>query len=134
MAPAILFPDVEQLVVDYLSDQYTARSIAATAHTAVPNPRPTLFTLAPRLGGTTRNVVVDQPTLGIECWGPTPGAAYALCALTRALIGGLAGQTIGGVMFYAVAELAGPTQLPDPDSTQARYVYTPSLTCRGASL
>jgi hypothetical protein len=134
MAQPILFPDVEQLVVDYLTEQYTARGVAATAHTAVPNPRPVLFTLVPRLGGTTRNIVVDQPTLGIECWGPTAGAAFELCALTRALVGGLAGQTLAGVMFYAVAELAGPTQLPDPDSNQARYVYTPSLTCRGASL
>lgn len=131
MMQPILFPDVESLVVGYLNTEYTARGNTARAHTKVPNPRPQAFTIVPRLGGTNRNVVVDQPTLGIECWGPTEGAAFDLCALTRALIGALAGRTINGVMFYSVAELSGPTQLPDPESNQARYIYTPTLTCRG---
>jgi len=37
-------------------------------------------------------------------------------------------------MFYSVGELAGPTQLPDPDSNQDRYIYTPTLTCRGTTI
>lgn len=134
MAQPVAFPDVEALVVDYLTDQYALRGETATAHTQVPNPRPSRFVLVPRVGGPARNIVVDQPTLGIECWAPTAGAAYELCRLTRALIGALAGQSIEGVMFYAVGEFAGPTQLPDPDSNQARYIYTPTLTCRGTTI
>lgn len=134
MAQPIAFPDVEQLVVDYLTEQYAARSETAIVHTQTPNPRPQRFTLVPRVGGPARNVVVDQPTLAVECWAPTTGAAHDLCQLTRALIGALAGQTISGVMFYSVSEFAGPQQLPDPDSNQARYIYTPSLTCRGVPI
>jgi hypothetical protein len=134
MAQAVAFPDVEAIVIAYLNAQYTARGETATAHGQVPNPRPARFTIAPRLGGPARNVVVDQPTLGIECWGPTFGAAHDLCRLTRALIRAMEGQVIGGVMFYGVSEFAGPTRLPDPESNVPRYIYTPSLTCRGAPI
>jgi hypothetical protein len=134
MPQPVAFPDVEAIVIAYLTGEYAARSIAASAHSKVPNPRPALFTIVPRIGGARRNLVVDQPTLGVECWGPSNTAAFELCAVTRALIGAMEGRTIGGVMFYGFAELAGPTQLPDPDSNQARYVYTPSLTCRGTTI
>lgn len=130
----VVFADVEALLVDYLTTQFAARSETATVHTRVPNPRPSRFVLVPRVGGTTRNVVVDTPTIGVECWAATPGAAYELCSLTRALIGALPGQVLDGVMFYSIGEFAGPQQLPDPDSNQARYIYTPTLTCRGTSI
>jgi len=131
---AITFPDVEKLLVDYLTAAYAARSETATVHTIVPNPRPARFTLVPRVGGPARNLVVDEPTIGIECWAATPGAAHDLCQLTRALIRALPGQVLAGVAFYTVGELSGPQQLPDPDSNQARYIYTPTLTCRGTAL
>ena len=134
MAPVIAFPDVVALLVSYLTAGFADRSETATVHTQVPNPRPAKFVLVPRVGGPARNVVVDSPTIGVECWAATPGQAHDLAQLTRALIRALPGQSVSGVMFYSVAEFAGPQQLPDPDSNQARYIYTPSLTCRGASI
>jgi len=134
MSQPVAFPDVEALLVEYLTTEFTARSETASVHTQAPDPRPDRFVLVPRAGGPSRNLVVDAPTIAVECWAATPGAAYDLCRLTRALIGALAGQVVGGVMFYAVGEFAGPQKLPDPDSNQARYIYTPTLTCRGTAI
>jgi hypothetical protein len=130
----ILFPDVEALLVDHLTARYAALGESASVHTAVPNPRPERFTLVPRLGGVARNVVVDTPTIGVECWAATEAQALALCQLTRAIIRAMPGTVVGGVMFYSVGELAGPTKLRDPASDQARYIYTPTLTCRGTAI
>lgn len=134
MAQAVAFPDVESLLVDYLTGAFAARSETASVHTQVPNPRPSRFVLVPRVGGPARNLVVDNPTIGVECWADSAGAAHDLCQLTRALLRALPGRTVGGVMVYSVAELAGPQQLPDPASQQARYIYTPTLTCRGTAI
>lgn len=131
MSQPILFPDAEDLLVDHLTAEFAARGVTATAHTKVPNPRPTSFVLVPRVGGVRRNIVVDAPTIGFEVWGPTDKAASDLAQITRALVNGMAGHVIGGVQCYRVDELAGPANLPDGVSAQSRYVFTTTLSFRG---
>jgi hypothetical protein len=134
MTEPILFPDAEDLLVNYLTDQFAARGIAATAHTRVPNPRPTAFVLVPRVGGTRRNLVVDAPTIGFEVWGNTDKSACDLGRTVRALIFGLAGRVIDGVQCYRVDELVGLTNFPDGVSAQSRYVFTTTIAFRGVVL
>lgn len=132
---AIAFPDVEDLLVTYLGSELAARGDSATVHVAVPDPRPDRFVLVPRVGGARRNLVVDSPTIGFECWAATPGQAYSLCRLTRALVHALPGKTIDTVAFYAVDEFAGPANLPDGGlSGQARYIFTAAVSCRGIAI
>lgn len=135
MTEVIAFPDVEDLLVTYLGSALPARGDAATVHVTVPDPRPERFVLVPRVGGAKRNLVVDSPTIGLECWAATPGQAYDLCRLTRALVHALPGQTIGGVAFYNVEEFAGPANLPDGGlSGQSRYILTVAVSCRGTAI
>jgi len=130
----IAFPDVEDLLVVYLTEKLPAYGETATAHTEIPNPRRDRFVVVPRVGGPVRNLVVDEPTIGVECWAGTPVQAFALARLVRGLLRALPGQTVGGVPFYSYNEFTGPTNLPDPETTQARYVLTAALTVRGAAL
>lgn len=131
---AIAFPDVEDLLVIYLTEELAARGDTASVHVAAPDPRPTRFVLVPRVGGTRRNLVVDSASIAFECWADTPARASALCKLVRALVGALPGLTVEGVPFYLVEEFGGPVNLPDPESHQSRYTFTASVSCRGTAL
>lgn len=130
----ILFPDVEDLLVNYLTAEFTSRSISASVHTAVPKTRPNSFVLTPRVGGTRRNLVVDMATIAFECWGLTDKAACDLGAITRALVFGLKGRIVSGAQFYRVDELAGLSNFPDGVSAQSRYIFTASVAFRGVPL
>lgn len=134
MGETIVFPDVEALLVDHLTERLAALGDAATVHVTVPNPRPSRFVLVPRVGGPARNLVVDSATIATECWAATPGQAHDLCQLVRGLIHATAGRTIGGITVYAVGEVAGPANFPDPLSSQPRYIFTASVQCRGAAI
>lgn len=129
----VIFPDVEDLLVTYLTAELAARSDPATVHTTVPNPRPDRFVLVPRVGGPKASLVVDNPTIGIECWAATAGQALGLCQLVRGLVHALPGRTVAGVPFYRTSEFAGPANLPDPASNQSRYILTVSLRVRGTA-
>ena len=134
MAEAIAFPDVEALLVTYLTAALAARGDTATVHVSVPTERPARFVLVPRVGGPRRNAFVDAATIAVECWAGTPGQAHDLCRLVRALLSAAAGTVVGGVPVYRVDEAAGPANLPDPLSQQARYILTVSVAVRGAAI
>lgn len=133
MAEVILFPDVEAALVTYLTAALGARGDSATVHVSVPKVRPARFVLVPRLGGPRAGLVVDAATIGFECWAATKSQAAALARLVRGLVNALPGQTTAGVTFYRVSEFAGPANLPDPLSDQARYTFTASVRCRGVT-
>ncbi len=132
----ILFPDVEQLLHDYLTARLSAVGDSASVHTRVPETRPARFVLVPRVGGIADfgKIVVDDATIGFECWAETPALAYNLASKVRAFVRGLPGQIIGGTPIYKIQEYAGPANLPDATSRQARYVYTVSISFRGQAL
>jgi hypothetical protein len=131
----IVFPDVEQVLCDWLTTALTAHGQAVPVSTRIPNPRPAKFVRLIRTGGTVGPVLVlDGPIVAIEAWAATESQAAALLQLTRGLIATLPGQDIGGVTFYRVTEVGGPGNLPDPVSDQARYTYTVSILLRGQAL
>lgn len=130
----ILFPDVEAVLVSYLSSELTARGDTASAHVNIPNPRPERFVVVPRIGGTRASHFVDQATIAVECWADRPALAHDLAQLVRALIHALPGKTVSGVTFYRTDEFAAPANLPDPESNQARYVLTVSVSTRGTAI
>lgn len=133
MPEVIVFPDVEDLLVTYLSTELAARGDTATVHTVVPADRPDRFVLVPRVGGTRANLVVDNATIGIEAWASTDQQAHDLCQLVRGLVHALPGRVVDGVTFYRTGEFAGPTNLPDPVSRQSRCIFTPTVSCRGTA-
>lgn len=134
MTEVIVFPDVEDMLVAHLGAELSTRGDIATVHTAVPKERPGRFVLVPRVGGTARNLVIDDATIATESWAATEKQAHDLCQLVRAIMRAMAGQVIGGVTVGAVSDVGGPAKLPDPESNQARYIYTASVQARGSAI
>lgn len=132
----MLFPDIEDLLVEYFTTELGLLGDTASVHTRVPEVRPDRFVLAPRVGGTSdrRTIKTDDATIGFECWAETPALAYDLVSKVRAIVLGLPGRVLGGAQFYNVVEFAGPANLPDSTSRQARYVYTVSIRFEGTAL
>lgn len=132
MVQAAAFPDVEALVVPYLSGRLTARDRAARVATKVPNPRPVRLVKVTRTGGPRRNLVTDAPTVMFECWDVDDVAAADLARIARAEVMALADDAVPGVAFRS--EVGGLANWPDPDSENARYVFTVELLVRGSVL
>lgn len=131
MSEVIVFPDVEELFIGYLTDELPAFGSTATAHDAVPPTRTPEFVVVKRIGGPRRDLVSDSATVTFECWGATPKGAHDLAQLVRGIVGASRGRSVDGHRVYAVSEFAGPGSLPDPDSDQPRYVFTASIAVRG---
>lgn len=131
---AIAFPDVEDLLVNWLNEEYDERNVTARAHTQVPRDRPDEFTLVPRVGGIQSSLVVDVPQIAVECWGNTPKQAADLGKLTRALFGSLRGRVLDGYQIYRVQEIGGLANLPDSRSDQSRYTFLTSVSIRGKAI
>lgn len=131
MNEPILFPDAVALAVTFLAGllgEHVGQDVPPD-HTI----DDTCVTVL-RTGGPRRNLVTDDAQLTIETWAPTSTEAHDLAQLTRAHMLSLAGEVIDGVAVYRVGELAGPQNLPDPESDQPRYTFSVSVAVRGAVL
>jgi hypothetical protein len=121
------FPNAEVLVVDYLDSQF-----AFPVMTTVPDPRPDVFALVRRVGGVALNPVADGPMLAVESWDMgDPVAAGDRLQEIRTALHRLPGTALAGHPVYRVIEVAGPANLPDPDSDHDRYTMTVQLSIRG---
>lgn len=133
----IAFPDLEALLVDYLNGElprWLAEPVPLVS-VQVPDERPDTFVVVPRRGGTRRNLVTDQVTIGVESWSTSPQAAYDVVQVVRGLIFALRGATLGATaVVYRVQEYAGPANLPDPVSAHSRYVATFAIDVRGVAI
>lgn len=129
MTEAIIFPDVEALLVSALPPL-----IGAPVATKVPAERPPLFVRVTRAGGTRRDIVTDLPMVVIECWAATEGVASDLARVTRAHVFALAQTSVGSDFVRAVSEVGGLQRFPDPVSGAPRYQFTVQIQTRGVPL
>ncbi len=134
MAPAVVFPDTAALCIARIKATLPTSYGATAFGTHVPNPRPTQFVLARRVGGALQTPVTDAATITFECWAATDAAAHDLAQACLALIRAMAGTTQSGTPVYRVGEFAGPTDLPDPLSSTPRFVFTVAVHVRGVTL
>lgn len=127
-SPVAIFPDTTALVIAHLNDVLTP-PVTRT----IPDPRPATFVTVIRTGGTVSaaSPLIDEVQLTFESWAATHPAAHDLAQLVRANVMAMAGQVIDGVSVYRVEEFAGPQDLPDPQSTQARWTSTAVVHVRG---
>lgn len=130
MPPVIVFPDAAALLADHL------RGVLDDVHvgTRVPTDRPATFVLVRRLGGVRNTIVSDEPMIGVECWAATDATAHDLAQLCRGHLHALPGAVLAGTVVYRVADVGGPSDLPDPLSDQPRFVFTVSVGMRGAAI
>lgn len=131
MSGVVIFPDVEALLVDYLTAEFAGRGVDASAHTQIPADRPARFVTIPRVGGPARNRVVDMATISVDSWGDRPKDAHDLAQLVRMLFHRLPGMVLDGYPVYRVTEFTGPGNLPDNQSRQSRYTQSFSVFVRG---
>jgi hypothetical protein len=119
----VTFPDVEAVLVGHLAD-----ALDVPVSTMIPNPRPSRFVRLLRTGGPATSVVIDQAQITVEAWGDSPVDAALLAAEARAALNAMTGRVPG---VQRVAELAGPANLPDEHSSQARYSWSLIVNVRG---
>lgn len=125
----VLFPDAAAVVADFLN---TALGVQTT--NVVPNERPDQFYLVRRVGGTDRDVVLDDASVIVEAWALTDEEAEDLAQLARAHLLAIAGDAIGGTTVSRVRTIGAPANLPDPLSGQSRVTATYQFTTRGSRL
>lgn len=125
--PVVEFTDATALVIGHLNDALTS-PVSRT----VPNPRPASFVTVLRTGGAVDPLpLTEGAQLTIEAWSTSAPNAYLLASDARLALHQMAGTVVDGVAVYRVEEAAGPQDLPDPESTQARYTFTVIVHLRG---
>lgn len=129
MRDAVLFPDTAAAVCTYLND-----TLGVTTGSKVPNPRPAEFYRVQRVGGASREVVIDDATVIVEAWAPTDEEADDLAQLARAHLLALNGDFIGSTLLYRAVDLSAPSNDPDPISGSPRSTATYQVMARGAAL
>lgn len=134
MAELLGVPDVETAACVWLRAELAVRGQAAHVATSVPADRPDRLVVVTLTNGNTRNLIMRDPMLLVECWAPDDTAAFQLAQLTHALLWSLPGQTIHRVQVYRVEDGGLPVRFPDPDTRNPRYQFTAALTVRAQSL
>lgn len=127
----IVFPDVEQLVIDGLTPELETLGFSVPVATRVPDPRPDEFVRVIRTGGSRVNLVVEAAQITVEAYAARESRAERLAALCRGILPAL--DVVNGVQVYGVDEFAAPANLPDPRTTQHRYSATYAVRVRGAA-
>lgn len=130
MPEVIVFPDIEALVCDHLRS--TLVSYAGTAvHVATRAPEDAdEFVLVRKTGGSDgRNIVQAVEAVTLECYADGEPRAARLAQLCRGLLGAM--DVVNGVQVYRIQEYAAPSNLPDPNTNQARYTATYAIRVRG---
>ncbi|MFE6923633.1 hypothetical protein ACFVAV_21595 [Nocardia sp. NPDC057663] len=144
MNERILFPDIEQTLVGYLTTQLAAVSDTATVVTRVPDPRPTRMVrvvrndrkarvdVEDREGRRSAQLILDRSRVVLECTDDA-GAAATLAALVRSILSAAAPGYLGTVWCDQVED-AGMENDTDPATAAPRYTLVADLIVRGTVL
>lgn len=126
-------PDAEAIAVGYLNPELAARGDEARASTRVPNPRPARFVRVSLTGTTPRSVAHADAQVTIECWDTDSAAAAELARTVYALMCAM-DTPDGHVPQGPAGWVGGPVYLEDPTAGIPRYVMTPIVRTRNATL
>jgi hypothetical protein len=125
MTQLLIFPDVEALAVQALNADFVTRMPGVKWSTKVPNPRPDKFGRLMRSGGPRETLITENASLIVEGWAAQEADAIAILNLARAILFEQDGTLFG------VTETGGPTNLPDPTTSQVRYTALLGVRVRG---
>jgi hypothetical protein len=123
----IEFADVEALVIEAITDDFTTSNPGVPAATKVPNPRPEEFIRVIRAGGPRETLISENAFVLVEAWAATEARAVKLLNRARAVLFAQDGALFG------VTEIGGPSNLPDPTTSQVRYTSTLGVRARGTA-
>lgn len=134
-APVVIYPDIEALVVEHLTDElpnYYDGIFEIGSRKPSPMPTGRGVIQIRRVGGIPETPVSDVARVDVLVWHDTDEQAHDLMAVVRALMYVLRGHTNPNV--YRVNEFLGPTRYADPDSDQPRWLLTDEIAVRGQPL
>lgn len=128
--PVVVFPDVEQLVIDYLAERLDAVQVGSELPedlaSAAPVVAVSLLDAAEVL-----DFVLEDAAVDVEVLAADKAAASDLARLVAALMKALPGTPLPGATVYRV-ERQGFTWVPDDVTELPRYVLTFELRVRPA--
>lgn len=124
MGDLVIFPDVEALAVAALNAVFSTRMPTVQWFTRIPKDRPEKFGRVLRTGGPKESLISENATVVLEGYAATEGVAIDILNLGRAVVFALDGQLFGAT------EIAGPANLPDPQTSQIRYTATLGIRAR----
>lgn len=108
----IVDPDIEALLIDYLTAELAERGVTVPVAGRFPQTGTTSITLV-RTGGTRRDLVTDQAQITIDVRAQRDSECVQIIQLCRALLLDLwGGAKLAGHPVYQVAELSGPYSNP----------------------
>jgi hypothetical protein len=131
-ASSIVFPDVEQLVVDYLRNRTELAGVLVDNRTPAGFDGTQRAVLVSRAGGVwVEDLHLDQALMDLEVYGPDKPAAHALANIARSALLSVRGATVGSTLVTDAVEADGPRWLPDYNHGAAnRYRSTTRLSLR----
>ena len=131
MIPLVVFPDVQRVVVDYLTDVLADRTehyvFGVKVGTVVERPRVPVAVTVERAGGVRTLPSVDNPRVEIVVWHGSDEDAQLLAQLVRGLLHAMPGvieTSAGPVTVTRVVDFARPFRSPDPQSDHPRVRLT----------
>ena len=124
----LTYPNAERVVVDII-DAGTTTHVRNT----IPDPRPAAFIVVRQVGGGPASPVSERSLIQLEAWAAGSSAAHTLLQQARALVVAAAHTVTNSVTVYAVRDVGGPANAPDPTSEQARWVCTLSIELRATA-
>lgn len=135
--PAVTWPDLELVLVDYLSTALTAygadeaypEAVDVRVSIVAPNPRTDRMVIIRRDAGRRVDAVRERARFGVQVWASTFGECVALTNLVRALIGAMP----DGAPVLSAGEVMAPVPVDDESGQPMRF-GTFELTARGADL
>lgn len=126
----IVFPDAATIITTDLNDQLANFGSSAPVYGAVPNPRPNLFVVVRRVGGPSRDIVIDDALITVDAYGPDSGDAHDLAQLCRGITHTMPGRV---PQIRKVVDVGGPSDLPDPLTDLPRFTFTIQVSTRGVA-
>lgn len=112
-------PDVEGIMLRLLT------GMGAQASTKVPRNRPAEFVKISVTGGG-GDVLLDTPTLLVECWGPDTVTASRLARQVRQRLHESRFDVVDGWQVYGI-DCAYPVYFPDETSDRYQFLATTRL-------
>jgi len=137
LRPSYIYPDAEQLVLNYLRPLLANRPETWLTGLKLGNKRPEGSSATPpgrvlfvrRIGGQPRSHL-DLARIDFKCYGKTEFEAQALAALTFALMQ----ASVNHSGITTVTQFLGLTNAPDDLSNHPRYMFTMEFQIEGTPL
>lgn len=125
MIPGLVVPDIPAEVRGWMVDR-----LSVPVSVKVPDPRPDSFVTFRDTGGGRDELVAYRATIRYFAWATSLPEARDLAVTVRSALHGMYREQVGSMYVYRVADAAGLSVDPDPESKHARYAGTMAVWVR----